>query len=115
MATRQKKILNEIIKYANRPLSREEILIKGRKKLPNLGSATVDRFIKEMRQDFELVGLSFPGQPNRYELPSKKEHPHFICRSCEKVFDLDIPMRLPKVLMYLGEKSSIRGLARSVT
>ena len=106
MVTKQKSIINRILKNTERPLSRDEILVKGREYLPRLGSATVDRFIKQMCENFELVGLSFPGQPTRYELPAEKEHPHFICRACEKVFDLDIPMRLPKVTLPDGFKLS---------
>ena len=102
MVTKQKSIINRVLKKTERPLSRDEILVKGREYLPRLGSATVDRFIKQMCESFELVGLSFPGQPNRYELPAEKEHPHFICRVCGKVFDLDIPMRLPKVTLPDG-------------
>ena len=102
MVTKQKSIINRILKNTERPLSRDEILVKGKRVSPRLGSATVDRFIKQMCENFELVGLSFPGQPTRYELPAEKEHPHFICRVCEKVFDLDIPMRLPKVTLPDG-------------
>ena len=102
MLTQQKKSLLSVLKESRRPLSRDEILVKGRVYLSKLGSATVDRFIKQMCENFELVGLSFPGQPTRYELPAEKEHPHFICRACEKVFDLDIPMRLPRVTLPDG-------------
>ena len=102
MVTKQKSIINRILKNTERPLSRDEILVKGRDYLPRLGSSTVDRFIKQMCENFELVGLSFPCQPTRYELPAEMEHPHFICRVCEKVFDLDIPMRLPKVTLPNG-------------
>ena len=102
MITKQKSIIYKILEEAGRPLTREEILNQGRTELPRLGSATVDRFIKQMCENFELVGLSFPGQPTRFELPAEKEHPHFICRVCEKVFDLDIPMRLPKVTLPEG-------------
>lgn len=102
MHTQQKQLINKVLEGANRPLTREEILSEGRKHLPKLGSATVDRFIKEMCHNFELVGLSFPGQPTRFELPAEKEHPHFICRVCQKVYDLDVPMRLPKVTLPKG-------------
>lgn len=102
MITKQKSIIYKILEEVGRPLTREEILNQGRTELPRLGSATVDRFIKQMCENFELVGLSFPGQPTRFELPADKEHPHFICRVCEKVFDLDIPMRLPKVTLPEG-------------
>ena len=102
MLTRQKRLIQKILNEAKRPLSRDEVLAIGRKRMSSLGSATVDRAIRKMRENHNLVGLSFPGQPTRYELPAEKEHPHFICRACEKVFDLDIPMRLPKVALPDG-------------
>ena len=102
MLTQQRQLIDKVFEEANRPLTRDEVLVMGRKWISSLGSATVDRAIRKMCENFELVGLSFPGQPTRYELPAEKEHPHFICRACEKVFDLDIPMRLPKVTLPDG-------------
>ena len=116
MVTKQKSIISEILKNTEGPLSRDEILVKGREYLPRLGSSTVDRFIRQMCENFELIGLSFPGQPTRFELPAEKEHPHFICRSCDRVFDLDIPMCLRKLLclmalIYLGRSCLFRNLS----
>ena len=102
MLTQQRQLIDKVFEEANRPLTRDEVLVMGRKWISSLGSATVDRAIRKMCENFELVGLSFPGQPTRYELPAEKEHPHFICRACEKVLDLDIPMRLPKVTLPDG-------------
>jgi len=102
MLTKQKQLILEILNEEGRPLSRDEILSIGRMSISSLGSATVDRTIRKMRKNNELIGLSFPGQPSLYELPAEKEHPHFICRDCEKVFDLDIPMRLPKISLPDG-------------
>ncbi len=104
MDTRQKQLISKILSQAVRPLSKREIISIGRKSIPKLGSSTVDRAIKSMQEKAELVGVSFPGQPIRYELISDKEHPHFICRVCEKVYDLDIPMILPKVNLPQGFK-----------
>ena len=102
MLTQQRSVIINVLKKANRPLTRKEILTKGRALLPKLGSATVDRAINKLTEDFQLIGLAFPGQSKRYELPAEQEHPHFICRVCEKVFDLDIPMRLPEVAFPEG-------------
>ncbi len=95
--TRQREAINEVLQEAGRPLTRDEILKLGRQKVERLGSATVDRTIREMTEHFQLVGVEFPGQPKRYELPADHEHPHFICRQCERVFDLKIRMQLPKI------------------
>ena len=78
-------------------MTRDEILCLGREQIDRLGSATVDRAIREMTAEFCIVGVEFPGQPRRYELPAEFEHPHFICRSCDRVYDLPIKMQLPEI------------------
>ena len=100
--TEQRQVILSVLKEANRPLAREEILTRGRECLPRLGSATVNRAIREMTTNFEIVGIEYPGQPRRYELPVGKEHPHFICRTCDRVFDLPATMQLPPVNVPKG-------------
>jgi Fur family ferric uptake transcriptional regulator len=95
--TQQRAVILSVLQTAARPLTREEILALGRRQIPRLGSATVNRAIREMTATFQVVGVEFPGQPRRYELPAASEHPHFICRSCNKVFDLPVAMQLPEV------------------
>lgn len=97
MRTRQREAIGDVLREAGRPLTREEILALARARVPRLGPATVDRTIRELTADFQLVGVDFPGQPRRYELPAGHEHPHLICRSCDRVFDLPVAMRLPKI------------------
>lgn len=95
--TRQREVILDVLREAGRPLTREEILRFGRQKIERLGSATVDRAIREMTAEFYIIGVEFPGQPRRYELPAKHEHPHFVCRKCERVFDLPVAMQLPMI------------------
>lgn len=95
--TQQREVILKVLQDAGRPLTREEILREGRKYLSRLGSATVNRAIRDMTEGFQVIGVEFPGQPRRYELPSESEHPHFICRGCKKVFDLPVAMQLPNV------------------
>ena len=95
--TQQREVILSVLKEAARPLTREEILSLGRQQIPRLGSATVNRAIREMAAAFQVIGVEFPGQPRRYELPAESEHPHFICRRCDRVFDLPVAMQLPQV------------------
>ena len=100
--TEQREVILSVLQAADRPLTRDEILELGRRQLPRLGSATVSRAIREMTENFEIVGVEYPGQPRRYELPVGKEHPHFICRECDRVFDLPSTMQLPPVNVPKG-------------
>ena len=86
--TKQRAAIYKVLEDASRPLSIEEILKAARIEYSGLGERTVFRHLKEMTQEFKLVRLNFPGQPNRFELPSGTHHPHVICRNCQKVFDL---------------------------
>jgi len=95
--TQQREVILSVLKEAARPLTREEILSLGRQQIPRLGSATVNRAIREMTAAYQIIGVEFPGQPRRYELPAESEHPHFICRRCDRVFDLPVAMQLPQV------------------
>jgi len=96
--TRQSRAIQEVLEHAGRPLTRDEILQAGRHLVARLGPATVDRHIREMTENFQLIGLEYPGQPRRYELPADAEHPHFLCRRCQRVFDLPVVMKVPKVM-----------------
>ncbi|MFP4167179.1 MAG: Fur family transcriptional regulator [Opitutales bacterium] len=93
--TQQKEVIHRVLEEAGRPLTREEILQLGRRKHARLGSATVNRVIRELTENGQVVGVAFPGQPRRYELPATREHPHFICRRCNRVFDLPGTVHLP--------------------
>ena len=100
--TEQRGVILSVLKGADRPLTREEILERGRRQLARLGIATVNRAIREMSNNLEIVGVEYPGQPRRYELSVGKEHPHFICRTCDRVFDLPASMKLPSVKVPKG-------------
>ena len=118
LQTKQRNAILEVLQEAKRPLTRAEILSLTRKKMPRLGSSTVDRAIKKFSETFDLVGVDFPGQPRRYELPAEGEHPHFICRKCNRVYDLEgimalPPLQAPKGYIVMGGEIIYSGICAS--
>lgn len=90
--TRQRQAILNVFRTARGPLTRDEVLAAARRRVPRLGTATLNRHIRALTEEGHLLGVDYPGQPIRYELPSPAEHLHFICRRCGKVFDWQVPL-----------------------
>lgn len=56
----------------------------------NIGKATVYRILNKMVEEHEILRLSMPIGPDRFDA-TVSEHQHFECRICKKIFDIDIP------------------------
>ena len=87
-ATRQRAAINAALEGAKGPLSAEEVWKLARKAKPGIGLRTVFRNLQEQVDEQVLLRVVFPGQPPRYEKPSPRHHPHFVCLKCSGVFDL---------------------------
>lgn len=77
-----------LVQEAERPLSVQEILARGRKRMPGLGVATVYRTIKRLSDAGEIRAVTIPGDTSRYERP-KRHHHHFKCSRCDKVYEIE--------------------------
>jgi len=62
-----------------------------------MGIATVYRMIRALREGGEVAVVELPGEEPRYEPASRGHHHHFCCRSCDRVFDLEVcPVGVPQ-------------------
>jgi Fur family ferric uptake transcriptional regulator len=86
--TQQRDAIRTALEQAGRPLSPQELLVAARARVPELGLATVYRTIKALVQENHLVPVDVPGEPARYEAAGKAHHHHFLCRSCDRLFEL---------------------------
>ncbi|MGH8017548.1 MAG: Fur family transcriptional regulator [Opitutaceae bacterium] len=93
--TRQLETIEEVLRNAARPLAIAELHAAAEKAIPGLGIATVYRTVKELTDERSIVGVTYAGQPTRYEWAVAKAHSHFICQECNRVFDIDAPEKLP--------------------
>jgi Fur family ferric uptake transcriptional regulator len=87
-STKQREIILEVLQQNDRPLSPKEIFNGAKKKLKQLGFTTVYRAINHLTEGGFIEEVTVPGQPSRYELAGKHHHHHFLCRKCDKMFDL---------------------------
>lgn len=94
-ATRQRAAIGAVLEAAQGPLAAEEVWELARKEHEGLGLRTVFRNLQEQVEEGALLKVNFPGHPPRYERPSARHHPHFVCLACERVFDL--PGETPEV------------------
>ena len=73
---------------ADRPLSPAELYRAARTRLPRIGIATVYRAIRDLVEAGWLRPVEVPGEPSRYERAGKPHHHHFLCRSCNSLWEV---------------------------
>jgi Fur family ferric uptake transcriptional regulator len=93
--TRQKQAIMESLN-SGRVLSMEDILEAAREAGVTISERTVFRQLKELMAEQRIVRVYLPGEPARYEVPTYKHRPHFICRLCEQVHVL--PVETPDII-----------------
>jgi Fur family ferric uptake transcriptional regulator len=86
--TRQRAAILAVVSNAGRPLSTQEILVKGQALVASLSIATVYRTLKDLTAEDCILPVKLPGEADRYEVTKLGDHYHFKCSSCSKVFDI---------------------------
>jgi len=107
--------IEEVFQKESRPLTPPEVFDGARRVLPQIGLRTVYRQIKDMADEGLVVGVDYPGQPLRYEWVSQGHHAHFICRKCDRVYDLqvdvpDVEVRAPLGFQITGQETVFYGI-----
>ncbi|MEM9399590.1 MAG: transcriptional repressor [Verrucomicrobiota bacterium] len=87
--TRQQDAIEEVLRNSGRPLTPAEILQLAQQKVSNIGIATVYRGLKKLIQSNKASLVNIGGAPPHYESTNLPHHHHFVCRICQKVYDLN--------------------------
>ncbi len=87
--TQQRSAIRSALERAGRPLSPQELRAEARREVPELGQATVYRAIKALLAEGQAVEVKVPGEPDRYEAAGKSHHHHFLCRACNRMFEMN--------------------------
>ena len=92
-------ILNFLSNTKEHPTA--DIIYNGlRKEFPNISLGTVYRNLSLLCDTGEIIKISVPGQPERYDFTTDN-HYHFICTKCGRVLDLPV-----NYLGFLNEAAS---------
>lgn len=88
--TKQQAAIGRVIAQSDRPLSPGEILARARRQLPTLSLATVYRALHRLESEGAAARVEIPGRPPRFEShkAADRHHHHFVCRVCERVYDI---------------------------
>jgi len=79
----------------------ERIYESVRFQFPTTSIATIYKTVALLKQENEVLEISFPDGSNRYDGNKPYPHPHLICTRCKKIIDPDL--------------SSLEDLAKEVT
>lgn len=86
--TPQHRAIREVLTRAGRPMSPAEVLDAGKALATGLGIATVYRNLKLLTETGWLCSVDLPGETTRYEVSGKPHHHHFLCRECDRAFEV---------------------------
>jgi Fur family ferric uptake transcriptional regulator len=86
--TRQRSAIQRAFLAAGRPLTVDEILAAAQKIVSTIGIATAYRNIRRLVDEGWLTAVDIPGGPTRYEMAGKDHHHHFVCLTCNRVFEV---------------------------
>ena len=99
--TKQLEVVWEAIKNESSHPTADQIYDKVRKELPNISLGTVYRNLQKLVSDGKLQVLTL-GRSQHFD-PLVEHHQHFICESCEQVYDVMLdaeerlfPAKLPR-------------------
>jgi Fur family peroxide stress response transcriptional regulator len=70
-------------------LSADEIYARLRVDYPMIGLATVYKTLSVLKEMGEIAVLNFDNQGARYDGSGLEPHPHFICKRCNAIIDLE--------------------------
>ncbi len=113
-ATQQRRAIHNVLVRNARPLSVNEVFELAQSEVAGLGMATVYRNLKALQEEGQVVPVDLPGQPSRWEIAPEGHHHHFLCNTCDKMYEIrgcpqGIAELLPKGYTLAEHELLLRG------
>lgn len=100
MTKYEAKILN-IINTSHDHLTSEDIFLKLKEEEPKVVLATVYNNLNRLYEKDQIVKLSIPGHPDRYD--NRIRHDHLVCNVCKKITDCSFSDLTKEIEAALGQ------------
>jgi Fur family peroxide stress response transcriptional regulator len=88
--TPQRLAVLKVLAASDAHPSVERIYDTVRAQFPTTSIATIYKTVALLRQENEVLEISFPDGSNRYDGNKPYPHPHLICTRCKKIIDPDL-------------------------
>lgn len=101
--TKQRKVVLDVIKQADKHLTASEIYIRAKRLLPTISFATVYNSLKFLKEAGYIAEIKFADNASRFDKKVSR-HDHAICVKCGKI--IDIELNLPVDLVEMASELS---------
>lgn len=103
--TEQRVKILEVIRNGSRHFTAQEIFETLSETSPEIGFATVYRFLRKLSEQNYVTEVRMGGMPARYEWASRRHHDHLTCVTCGQIVEFenhDIEVLQEKIASQLG-------------
>lgn len=91
--TAQRRVIAEVLAGEHIHLTAEDVLVRARERLPELGLATVYNTLNDLVRLGEVAEV-VPGHgPKRYDPNTDVDHHHLVCVDCGRILDVQSERR----------------------
>ncbi|MFZ4404380.1 MAG: Fur family transcriptional regulator [Pseudobdellovibrionaceae bacterium] len=87
--TNQRMVILKCLHEGRRHITAQELYEKVSVRHPELGFATVYRFLRSLTEGHFVSEVRMGGMPARYELAPKNHHDHISCVKCGKICEFE--------------------------
>ena len=87
--TAQRMVILKKLAHGHRHITAQELFEKVNVGNPEIGFATVYRFLRSLAEAQLVTEVRMGGLPTRYELTSKTHHDHLTCTHCGRIVEFE--------------------------
>ena len=89
--TQQRMAILESLSAGRAHVTAQEVFELVNAKYPEIGFATVYRFLRKMAEQNMVTEVRMGGLPARYELTPRRHHDHLTCVQCGQIVEFESP------------------------